>query len=257
MASRGIQITGLNELADVSGNIIVPVVDPTISIATPDGETLKTTVDDIASYVLENAGTISSNISFAGANTVNLGSVSNLVIANGSANFVLRTDGAGNLSWVAPNSGATGPAGATGITGATGIAGPTGATGITGPTGATGISGTNGTNGSTGSTGATGLPGIVESGTAPVDTSVLWLNTSTPGTLGVGATGATGPSASMILTVSTTSFLSNASSNINTVDKVQGLMVYNTINKLIYVADGPSATDRWYPSDGGSFITPL
>ena len=62
-----------------------------------------------------------------------------------------------------------------------GSAGGLGATGATGPDGATGA------------TGSTGLPGIIESNTAPLDTTVLWLNTNTPGTLGVGATGATGP----------------------------------------------------------------
>jgi hypothetical protein len=89
--------------------------------------------------------------------------------------------------------GSTGATGATGLTGATGE-GATGATGIEGPTGATGITGATGETGATGigSTGATGVPGIVESNTAPVDTSILWLNTDTPGTLGVGATGATG-----------------------------------------------------------------
>jgi hypothetical protein len=89
--------------------------------------------------------------------------------------------------------GSTGATGATGLTGATGE-GATGATGIEGPTGATGITGATGDTGATGigSTGATGIPGIVESNTAPVDTSILWLNTNTPGTLGVGATGATG-----------------------------------------------------------------
>ena len=89
--------------------------------------------------------------------------------------------------------GSTGATGATGLTGATGE-GATGATGIEGPTGATGITGATGLTGATGigSTGATGVPGIVESNTAPVDTSILWLNTNTPGTLGVGATGATG-----------------------------------------------------------------
>jgi len=255
MATRGTKITGLNTLANVANNTIVLVVDPTVAVATPDGETLQSTVQDIGSYILNNAGNLSANISFAGANTVNLGSVSNLVISNGTANYVLSTDGAGNLTWVAPNSGATGvtgPAGATGVTGATGSIGATGI-GAAGATGATGPSGTNGLDGSTGST---GLPGIVESGTAPVDTSVLWLNTSTPGTLGIGATGATGPSASMILSVSTTSFLSNASATINTVDKVQGLMVFNVVNKLIYVADGPNATDSWYPSNGSTAINP-
>jgi len=56
--------------------------------------------------------------------------------------------------------------------------------GAVGPQGATGI---------TGSTGATGLAGIVESPTPPVDTSILWYDTSTPGIDGQGATGATGP----------------------------------------------------------------
>jgi hypothetical protein len=116
--------------------------------------------------------------------------------------------------WLNPNTpgtlgvgatGATGPAGTIGVdgsTGATGATGPqgatgegaTGATGIEGPTGATGITGATGETGATGvgSTGATGVAGIVESNTAPSDTSILWLNTDTPGTLGVGATGATG-----------------------------------------------------------------
>lgn len=88
------------------------------------------------------------------------------------------------------STGATGVQGATGETGATGI-GATGATGIQGSTGATGPSGPTGATG-IGSTGATGVAGIVEGATAPVDTTVLWLNTNTPGTLGIGATGATG-----------------------------------------------------------------
>jgi hypothetical protein len=38
----------------------------------------------------------------------NLGSVSNVRITGGTANFVLRTDGAGNLSWVAQSGGGGG-----------------------------------------------------------------------------------------------------------------------------------------------------
>lgn len=98
--------------------------------------------------------------------------------------------------------GATGEIGATGAAGTNGIDGSTGATGAqgiqgiqgaTGVTGDTGTTGSTGPEGSTGATGSTGLSGIVESNTAPIDTTVLWLNTNTPGTLGVGATGATGP----------------------------------------------------------------
>jgi hypothetical protein len=90
--------------------------------------------------------------------------------------------------------GATGEQGISGLDGATGATGPAGTIGVDGSTGATGATGIQGSTGATGegATGATGLPGIVESNTAPTETDVLWLNTDTEGTLGVGATGATG-----------------------------------------------------------------
>ena len=50
--------------------------------------------------------TVSGNIAFSGAN-VSLGAVGNLKITGGSANYVLQTDGAGNLSWVAVSSGSS------------------------------------------------------------------------------------------------------------------------------------------------------
>jgi hypothetical protein len=65
----------------------------------------------------------------------NLGDVSNVKIGGGVATYVLTTtDGAGNLTWVPKDSGATGPIGPIGATGATGIEGPIGATGATGTT---------------------------------------------------------------------------------------------------------------------------
>jgi len=72
-----------------------------------------------------------------------------------------------------------------------------------------------------------------------------------------GPTGATGPTASMILTTSTTTDLTNAAASVNTSGKSQGLMVYNTTNNLIYVASGSNAGDAWYPSDGGSQLDPI
>lgn len=55
-------------------------------------------------YVDASAGAItnlnvSGNVSFTGPN-VSLGSVANLHITGGTANYVLKTDGTGNLSWV-------------------------------------------------------------------------------------------------------------------------------------------------------------
>jgi len=60
MATRGVKITGLNNLANgsLTGNIIIPVVDPTITIAAPDGETLQSNVNQIANYVLSEAGNL-------------------------------------------------------------------------------------------------------------------------------------------------------------------------------------------------------
>jgi len=55
------------------------------------------------------------------------------------------------------------------------------------------LAGAAGIPGSTGATGATGVAGLVEGPTQPVDTTVLWYDTSTPGIEGIGATGATGP----------------------------------------------------------------
>ena len=100
--------------------------------------------------------------------------------------------------------GATGEIGATGLTGLTGATGETGATGLgatgatgeTGATGLTGETGSTGPEGPTGATGSTGEPGFVESPTPPMDTSVLWLDTTASGILGEGATGATGPEGS-------------------------------------------------------------
>ena len=42
-------------------------------------------------------------------NTANLGAVGNITITGGSANYVLKTDGAGNLSWVAQSGGGGNP----------------------------------------------------------------------------------------------------------------------------------------------------
>lgn len=60
-----------------------------------------------------------------------------------------------------------------------------------------------------------------------------------------------------VLTLVSTVNLQSISSSVNTVRKTAGLMVFNTTNNLIYVAGGSSAGSAWYPSDGGSAITPV
>ena len=94
--------------------------------------------------------------------------VGNLHVSGGSSGYVLSTNGANTLSWIAPSSGATGATGigATGATGTAGVNGATGASGIQGNIGATGASGIQGNIGATGASGiqgnigATGASGI-------------------------------------------------------------------------------------------------
>jgi len=133
MATRGVKITGLNFLSNnqISGNIIIPVVDPTITLATPEGETFQTNVYEIGNFILEEAGNLfpeanvantvrnnaQPNITSVGTlvglnvsgNTVtnnldvigisDLGSVGNVRITGGSNGFVLHTYGNGQLYW--------------------------------------------------------------------------------------------------------------------------------------------------------------
>jgi hypothetical protein len=82
-------------IATVSGNVTV----------TSNGNTTMTVTDtgaNIAGYA-----NITGNVALSGAN-VNLGNVANLHIAGGANNYVLKTDGAGNLGWVAQSSSGSG-----------------------------------------------------------------------------------------------------------------------------------------------------
>jgi len=95
MATRGVKITGLNNLAnvDLNGNIVIPVVDPTVTLATPDGQTLRSNVNQIGNYILNEAGNLfpSANV----ANTVknnaqpNITSVGTLVGLQVSGNVTV------------------------------------------------------------------------------------------------------------------------------------------------------------------------
>lgn len=76
-----------------------------------DGATVAQTVTTNAQPNITSTGTltgltVSGNVSFTGAN-VSLGSISNLHIGGGTADYVLKTDGAGNLSWTPSGSSGT------------------------------------------------------------------------------------------------------------------------------------------------------
>jgi hypothetical protein len=90
MATRGTKITGLNNLPNVTGNIIIPVVDPTVTLATPDGQTLQSNVQQLGNYILAQAGNLFPEANVA--NTVrnnaqpNITSVGTLVSLSVSGN---------------------------------------------------------------------------------------------------------------------------------------------------------------------------
>jgi hypothetical protein len=146
--------------------------------------------------------------------------VGNLHVFGGSSGYVLSTDGANTLSWIAPSSGATGATGigatgATGVTGATGTSGTNGATGATGTAGSNGATGATGTSGTNGATGATGVTGA---------TGTAGTNGATGATGTIGSTGATGPVAG-----SNTQVIFN---NANAAGASANLTFNNTTNAL-------------------------
>ena len=88
-------------LTGITANTANTVTDATQSNITGLGNLIGLTVSNSSGVV-----------NFSNTANVTLGSVSNLHIAGGTANYVLSTDGAGNLSWVAQTGGGGGGAGA-------------------------------------------------------------------------------------------------------------------------------------------------
>lgn len=105
MATRGTKITGLNTIANssLSGNIIIPVVDPTVTLATPEGESLQSNIAQLANYVLTNAGNLSNSINLSNISNLTIG-IANLHIQGGYPGYILSTNGSGSLTWVVDGS---------------------------------------------------------------------------------------------------------------------------------------------------------
>ena len=84
---NGSQLTGVSASSATTAGTVTTAAQPNI-----------TSVGTLTSL------TVSGNVDFYGAN-VSLGSISNLHITGGSADYVLKTDGTGNLSWTAQSVG--------------------------------------------------------------------------------------------------------------------------------------------------------
>jgi len=144
--------------------------------------------------------------------------------------------------------GTAGTNGTNGSTGATGPQGEQGTQGIRGEQGEQGTAGTNGTNGSTGATGPQGTAGT--NGT----------NGSTGATGPQGETGPTGPqgpTGNNFFPVSTTTNLSNSSTEINITGKTKGKVVFTTDNNSLYYAEDVLRTSNWINIAGITGIIPI
>jgi hypothetical protein len=83
---NGSQLTGVTATSATTAGTVTTAAQPNI-----------TSTGTLANL------TVSGNVDFYGAN-VSLGSVSNLHITGGSAGYILKTDGTGNVSWAADSS---------------------------------------------------------------------------------------------------------------------------------------------------------
>jgi hypothetical protein len=187
-------ISNLPLLTSVTGQIVIPVADPTTSTNSTKSLTVQalgefineqiTTVNIIAATTttlggvivgeglsVDNEGKLTVVLPLSTATTATLGGV---IVGNG---LVIDNEGVLSLDSSIGGLGATGATGV-GATGATGLVGATGLRGLTGATGPQGIPGTAAAQGSTGATGLTGATGVQ----------------GIPGTAAFqGSTGATGP----------------------------------------------------------------
>jgi hypothetical protein len=97
----------LGVLANGNSNVSIPAANGNVNISAAGNANILTVTGTGANIT----GTlnVSSNLTVGGKS--NLGAVGNVIITGGTANYVLSTDGAGNLSWVAQSGGGGGTPG--------------------------------------------------------------------------------------------------------------------------------------------------
>jgi filamentous hemagglutinin len=93
-------------LANGNSNVRIPSANGNVAISSAGNANIVVITGTGAN--ITGTANVTGNLSVGGRS--NLGPVSNVTITGGNANFVLRTDGAGNLSWVAQSGGGGGSA---------------------------------------------------------------------------------------------------------------------------------------------------
>ena len=98
-----------NVTTSVTGNANILVVTGTGIVVTGNATIGTGTGGNMsgANIISANTFTALTSVNFVSASNVSLGAVGNVKITGGTSSYVLSTDGAGNLSWIAPGSGTT------------------------------------------------------------------------------------------------------------------------------------------------------
>jgi len=94
-----------------NGSLLTGVAASTATSAATAGTVTTAAQPNITSTGTLTGLTVTGNVLFSGAN-ITLGDIANLHISGGTANYVLKTDGSGALSWTAQTSGSSNAAGA-------------------------------------------------------------------------------------------------------------------------------------------------
>jgi hypothetical protein len=90
-------LPGSSGLANGNSNVIIPSANGNVVVSVAGNSNIFTVTGTGANVT----GTFNITGNFTAGGTSNLGPASNVIITGGSANYVLKTDGAGNLSWTA------------------------------------------------------------------------------------------------------------------------------------------------------------
>jgi hypothetical protein len=108
----GGNVTGQVGFAAVANSVAGANVTGQVANALVAGTVYTNAQPNITSVGTLTGLTSNGTVNFTNSSNVSLGAVGNIKITGGTANYVLRTDGAGNLSWVAQSGGGGTPGGA-------------------------------------------------------------------------------------------------------------------------------------------------
>lgn len=105
-AGNGSLLTGItvSSVSNGNSNLSIPAANGNVNISVAGNANILT----VTGTGVNVAGTLNATGNLTVGGKSNLGAVGNVIITGGTANYVLSTDGAGNLSWVAQSGGGGG-----------------------------------------------------------------------------------------------------------------------------------------------------